>query len=455
VLYRVLRWAAGIALRWYYADVVVQGAERVPALGPLLVVANHPNALVDALLVSSVLRRRVLLTAKATLFEHPLLAPVLRSVGVVPLRRASDERVGAGGDGTVARNADAFQAVRAALRVNSAVLVFPEGISHDQTELAPLKTGAARMALDARSSGLFGLMLLPIGLVYERKEAPGSRVLVRIGDPTDIDRWSLEATAPDAPSLTAHVDAALRLVTLNFANDARAERAVSLARALAAIANAPPSLVRPRSFTAEVEIVGRVERATNGLTGASPELLARADDFMARLAALESWLTARHVALAEVRISPRVRHGAQFVVREGSLVALALPIALLGRITHWPPLRLARQIAMRPLARDASRDQPAMRTIVLGLLLLLLSYLVQGLVIAHVFGVLPALLWLILIFCAARVDFALRGRVRRAVERAWSYLALRKNPQVRIAALNEIDALLAEALALETELAGA
>jgi glycerol-3-phosphate O-acyltransferase / dihydroxyacetone phosphate acyltransferase len=455
VLYRLLRWAADIALRWYYADVVVQGAERVPAQGPLLVVANHPNALVDALLVASVLRRRVLLTAKATLFEHPVVAPLLRLVGVVPLRRASDERAGAGGSVAVARNSDAFQAVRAALRAKSAVLVFPEGISHDQTELAPLKTGAARMALDAKSSGIFGLMLVPIGLVYERKEAPGTRVLVRIGDPIDIDRWSIETTTADAPSLTAAVDDALRRVTLNFANDARAERAVSLARALAAIADAPPSLVRPRALTAEVEIVGRIERATNGLTGASPELLARADDFVARLAALENWLTERHVALAEVRISPRIRHGAQFAVREGSLIALALPIALLGRITHWPPLRLARQIAMRPLARDASRDQPAMRTIVVGLLLLLLSYLVQGLVIFHWLGVLPALLWLILIFLAARVDFALRGRLRRAGERAWSYLALRRDPRLRIAALDEIDALLAEALALESELAGA
>src|SRR4051812_29308130 len=92
MLYHSLRAAAHVALRWYYADVVVQGEERVPARGPLIVVANHPNALVDALLVGTALRRRILLTAKATLFEHPLLAPLLRGIGVVPLRRAADER---------------------------------------------------------------------------------------------------------------------------------------------------------------------------------------------------------------------------------------------------------------------------------------------------------------------------------------------------------------------------
>src|SRR4051812_46604395 len=95
MLYHSLRAAAHVALRWYYADVVVQGRDRVPPRGPLLVVSNHPNALVDALLVSTTLQRRILLTAKATLFEHPLLAPLLRAVGVVPLRRAADERAAA------------------------------------------------------------------------------------------------------------------------------------------------------------------------------------------------------------------------------------------------------------------------------------------------------------------------------------------------------------------------
>jgi 1-acyl-sn-glycerol-3-phosphate acyltransferase len=453
VLYRSLRSVADVALRWYYSDIVVQGAARVPERGPLLVVANHPNALVDALLVGTTLRRRVLLTAKATLFEHPLLVPLLRWVGVVPLRRAADERSGARNHGTtVSRNADAFRSVREALRAGSAVLVFPEGISHDRPELAPLKTGAARMALDARTSGVQALKLLPLGLVFERKEALRSRVLVRIGEPIDIDRWFSEATAPDPSHLTANLDEALRLVTLNFASDARAERAVALARALAAIADAPPSLARPRPLSTEAEIARRIERATDGLVIATPGLAARADQFTARVAALEARLAEHHATLADVRVSPGTRHGVHFVVREGLIAALALPVALLGRLTHWLPLRLARAIAMRPLAADPSRDQPAMRTITLGLGLLPLWYLVQGLLVAHWFGALAAILWLAVIFLAARIDFLFRERLRRARDRARTYLAMRRDPALRTDALEEIDALLADALALEREL---
>ena len=92
MLYAVMRRLARIALRWYYRDVEIIGAERVLVGTPLLIVANHPNAVVDPMLVATTLSRRVTFTGKATLFENPFLRIFLGAVGMVPLRRASDER---------------------------------------------------------------------------------------------------------------------------------------------------------------------------------------------------------------------------------------------------------------------------------------------------------------------------------------------------------------------------
>src|SRR5256885_15419805 len=132
MLYRTLRAAADVALRWYYADVVVQGAERVPASGPLVIASNHPNALVDALVVATTMRRRVLMTAKATLFEHPLLAPLLRAVGVVPLRRAKDE-LAARREGTVSgsRHTQGFRPGSGAVVRGGGGVVFPGRVRPD------------------------------------------------------------------------------------------------------------------------------------------------------------------------------------------------------------------------------------------------------------------------------------------------------------------------------------
>ena len=451
MLYETLRAAARVALRWYYGDVIVQGRERIPTDGPVLVVANHPNALVDAMLVATSIRRRILITAKATLFEHSLLGPFLNLVGVVPLQRAQDVRAAARDGSAVSRNQGAIDRVTRSFRENGVVLIFPEGISHDQPMLAPLKTGAARIALRARQAGTH-MLLLPVGLVFEEKERPRSRVLVRIGEPLDLDAWCAEHPSETAAALTRELDGRLRHVTLNFASDQRARQAVSIARALAMITQEPSGLGSPRSYESEAEIAARVGAATEALEGSLPALRASVEDFVSRLESLEGRLASRGITLSEVKVSVRAGPGAYFVAREGLIAALALPIAALGRITHWLPIRIARLTAMRSLRTDPSRDQPAMRTMVLGLATVLAWYALQALAVAYWAGGTLAALWIAGIFVAANVDLLVSDRVAGVHRRARTYLVLRADPAFRTSVLREIDMLLADALALESEL---
>jgi glycerol-3-phosphate O-acyltransferase / dihydroxyacetone phosphate acyltransferase len=450
ILYWLLRQLSAVSLRWYYADLVVQGGERVPARGPLLLVANHPNALVDAMVVASAVRRRVLLTAKATLFERPALAALLRGVGVVPLRRAQDERSRhRKGMAPVSRNADSFRLVTASLARREAVLVFPEGISHDAPTLAPLRTGAARMALGASTDGVSGLRILAVGLVYEAKERPRSRILVRMGEPIDVDAWRTASGSTDPARLTTEIDRALRRVTLNFASDTRAARAIDLASALAAIASELPEVGQTRDLSLEADLARRIEASAENLSAAPDTVVHQVDTFIARVRAFEARLTERHVSLADLRISPLARHGIRFVLREAAVALAALPAAFVGRVAHWIPLRLARTIAIGSLGRDPSRDQPAMRTIVIGAATLLLWYVAIGVLVTRWVNVGVGMLLVVAIFLAARVDVLLRDRLRRARRRARTYLAFRADPALRQAALVEADDLLAQAVALE------
>src|SRR6185437_12944499 len=91
MIYRFLHWIAGIALYWFYREIRVVGDEKIPARGPLLIAVNHQNALVDSLIAGWVIPRRITMTAKATLTVNPFIAALFRTLGVVPLRRASDE----------------------------------------------------------------------------------------------------------------------------------------------------------------------------------------------------------------------------------------------------------------------------------------------------------------------------------------------------------------------------
>jgi len=452
MLYRLLRVIATIALRWYYGEVAVQGAERVPRAGPLLIVANHPNALIDPLLVGTTLSRRVLLTAKATLFENPALSSLLHAVGVVPLRRAKDEEGGTQGETSRDRNAAAFRAVTDALRRGGAVLIFPEGISHDAPAIAPLRSGAARIVLQAHAEGVRGIQLLAVGLIFEEKERPDSDVLVRVGEPLMLDSRLAAHEGESVSRLTQALDAELRGVTLNFATAERAIRAVRLAHILSALATEPAPVGQPRNLDAEADLAHRIDRATTALADVPPEIISAADELSAHLDALQRELGRKGIALEDVRISARWSEGTRFLLREGLILLLFLPSFVVARVAHWIPIRLARAVALRSLRRDGARDQPAMRTIIFGLIALVVWYALLFVLLDHLVGVAGAVGGLLAIFASAHVLRLAGRRLRRALRRAHSFLALRSNGTLQLRLIGEFDALVSQAVALEQAL---
>jgi glycerol-3-phosphate O-acyltransferase / dihydroxyacetone phosphate acyltransferase len=447
-MYPLLRAAAGFALRWYYRDIQVEGLERVPRGGPLLLVVNHPNALVDALLVGWVVPRRVLITAKATLFTNPIAAALLRWLGVLPLRRASDERASSERSDP-RRNVDTFRAVHNAFVNDGTVLIFPEGKTPDEPSLAPLKTGAARMALAARDSGdARGLSILPIGLTFERKEKLRSRVFVQIGEPIAVDEWCAADGGTEPDALTADIEARLRALTLSYATLDDAARAVRLASVIAALFEPVPEIgVVDRGLAAETRIAARIASFNGSLENANDELRARVDDVVRRIEALEAALRARHLRIEDVRISLESRAALGFMIRESWIVLAAGPFALWGRINHWIPFRFARAVAMR---RIQSASDPAMNTMIAGAAFVTLAYLAQTLAVAWLFGPIAGAVYLVSLPVAADVNFYLSDRLRRALERARAFLFFRRHPDQQRELTADVESLRRDIASLAT-----
>lgn len=162
------RAAAAVARIFYRIDVI----GKVPRSGAVLLLPNHPNALLDPALVMATSGRAVRFLAKSTLFSGPL-RPLLEAADAIPVYRKQD-------GGETARNDQTFAAVDAALARGEAVCVFPEGISHSSGRLEPLRTGAARMALSATSAGV-AIRLVPVGINLERKTSFRSRATIAYG----------------------------------------------------------------------------------------------------------------------------------------------------------------------------------------------------------------------------------------------------------------------------------
>jgi 1-acyl-sn-glycerol-3-phosphate acyltransferase len=205
LIQRLSHWLGGIALHWFYSDVRVLNSDRIPARGPILIAMNHQNALVDAILALWIVPRELRLTAKATLGDSMPGALLLKTVGVIPLRRASD----ADGANDPIRNRRAFQEMIDELGDGGAILVFPEGKSHNEPDVAPLKTGLARVALWAREAGVRNIQIVPIGITFANKAEPDTVVLAQVGEPIRLDDWNGE----DSRELTSAVAARLRAVS--------------------------------------------------------------------------------------------------------------------------------------------------------------------------------------------------------------------------------------------------
>ncbi len=218
---RMLSGLAWLALRGFYRDLEVHGHEHLRRDRPVLVVANHFNALLDAVLVMHALGRLPRFVATAALWRPVWARPFLSVAGMVPIHRSSDERARPGS------NRATFELCHQQLARGNAVALFPEGRLSPVPRPQPVRTGAARIALGAREAGAAGLFVLPIGLVYEDKVALRSRALVRIGEPMDLDA-ALEdldgvAAGPDDTAtvrrLTSEIEHRLRAVAPAYADE--------------------------------------------------------------------------------------------------------------------------------------------------------------------------------------------------------------------------------------------
>lgn len=184
--------------------------------GAALLAANHPNSLLDPILLFATAGRVSRPLARAPLFERPVIGRLIRAVGGIPVYRREDD------PSLMGRNQDTFRAAVQALGDGAAIQIFPEGRSHSDPALSPLRTGAARMALAAEVDRAWraGVVIVPVGLTYVRKDFFRGRAVAVYGTPIFVAGYREEYEVDPhgaARALTEELDRRLRGLTLDLA----------------------------------------------------------------------------------------------------------------------------------------------------------------------------------------------------------------------------------------------
>ncbi|PPK70154.1 lysophospholipid acyltransferase family protein [Actinokineospora auranticolor] len=182
MLYRTLRAVLSFLARLYLRP-KVEGAERVPATGPVILAINH-LAVIDSFVVPMMVSRKVAFLAKAEYFaggspRKALVRTFFRATGAIPVDRDNSRAALASLDvaGKVLEDGDAFA-------------IHPEGTRSLDGKLHRGRTGVAQLALEHNA------LVVPVAVIGTDKVQPAGakfpkphRITIRFGDPLDFSRY--------------------------------------------------------------------------------------------------------------------------------------------------------------------------------------------------------------------------------------------------------------------------
>lgn len=218
LLYRLIRLVMKSAMGIFFQKIELRHGEYVPKRGPVVFIANHPNSIMDALVMGVVTKRKVNYIGHAGLFSNKIKSWFLGSSGVIPVYRREEA------PDRMDQNVAAFDACYQALEGGETIGIFPEGSSDMPRKLKKIKTGAARIILEAerRNKYALGVKVLPIGLYFFSRSRFRSRVLVNVGRPIEL-RPFFETNRKDnyeaVQALTMEIQRRLEDLTVNVQHE--------------------------------------------------------------------------------------------------------------------------------------------------------------------------------------------------------------------------------------------
>ena len=347
-----------LALRIFYRRIEVVGLENIRSDRAIVFAVNHPNGLVDPLFVLCFAPRRVSFLAKAPLFGYPFIGWFVRMFESIPVFRKQDEVSGS--------NRETFARAREILARGGSIAIFPEGTTHSDPQLHPLKTGVARIALGA---SLPSLDVVPTGIYYTEKQTFRSNALVVFGAPIAITPEAVDESGEprreSVDALTARIDEGLDAVTLQADSHAALDLIARAEDIFSGDAN--------QSVAEEFELRKRFVEGYHYLRERDP----------LRLAILEAGIMSSVWARRSRLAGQTGMSGPRWIL---------LPLAILGAIPNYATYRLIGALTNRLSNENEMR---ATMKFVGALMLLPLTWIAIAAAVWWRFGVLAAVVTLI------------------------------------------------------------
>lgn len=182
--YRALTPPVVSGVNLFFDRVGLVGWENIPKDKPVILVANHQNAMMDPVVCCVFISQQLHWLTRADLFKNPRVNKILRSINMLPVYRERDKV-----ENLIDVNQAIFEEVYDRLKLNAIVCVFPEGTHRGKKQLHVLKKGVVRMAGGALTAGVKDVQILPLGLDYEDYYNYRKSLTIVIGKPIPLEQY--------------------------------------------------------------------------------------------------------------------------------------------------------------------------------------------------------------------------------------------------------------------------
>lgn len=180
--YRCIKFYIKIGLFFYTKKIITVGKENIPKKGAVLFAVNHPNGLLDPLIVTTNVPRDTFYLVRAAAFKNAIANKVLRSLHLMPIYRIRDGRK------EISKNEAVFKDCFEILKSQKTLMIFPEG-SHDQRRtVRMISKGFTRIVFGALEKYPdLKITVIPVGISYQNIGQFPSKVAIHYGTPVSAN----------------------------------------------------------------------------------------------------------------------------------------------------------------------------------------------------------------------------------------------------------------------------
>lgn len=187
MFYSIIKIITRFSLLFFFRRKIVCGTSLKELSGPAVIAANHPDSLLDAVVIGQCCAQQVHFTIRSDMFNNKLFNILLSRLNGIPVYRLSEEK------NKLRKNFDTIDRCKEILKNNGIIIIFAEGQTLHDWNIKPIKSAISKVVRHALTDPYLkeNLTVVPVGLTYSDYDHPAKTIVIQSGDsfyPGSIDK---------------------------------------------------------------------------------------------------------------------------------------------------------------------------------------------------------------------------------------------------------------------------